>query len=142
MSKQLYRSKDNKVVGGVCGGVAEYFNLDPTLVRLFWVLLTISAGIGVIVYIICMIIIPEEGSFPSESMYQAKKPISLSKDKQTNETYHVSNKNKNLAGFILIFLGTYLLAKRYMPWFHLDSVWPLLFIAVGIYILYRGKGVK
>lgn len=57
--KKLYRSKD-RMIAGVCGGIAEYFNIDPTLIRLLWALITLI-GIfpGIIAYIICWIIIPE-----------------------------------------------------------------------------------
>ncbi len=59
--KRLYRSKKDKKIGGVCGGIAEYFNVDPTLIRLLWVLITIfSAGLGILGYLIAWIIIPEK----------------------------------------------------------------------------------
>lgn len=57
--KKLYRSRDNKMISGVCGGVAEYINLDPTIVRLLWVLFGFMGGSGVLAYIIAAIIIPE-----------------------------------------------------------------------------------
>lgn len=56
--KKLYRSSTNKMISGVCGGVAEYINVDPTIVRLVWALLGISAGVGVVLYIIAAIIMP------------------------------------------------------------------------------------
>tara|TARA_Y100000310_G_scaffold123899_1_gene122654 strand:- start:2416 stop:2850 length:435 start_codon:yes stop_codon:yes gene_type:complete len=59
-TKRLYRSKSNRVLGGVCGGIGEYFGIDPTLIRLAWVLFTFVGGSGVLAYIICWIIIPEE----------------------------------------------------------------------------------
>lgn len=59
MDKRLYKS-NNKMVCGVCSGVAEYFNIDPTIVRLLTVLLTLGAGSGLLVYIIAAIIIPEK----------------------------------------------------------------------------------
>ena len=58
--KKLLRSTKNKMVAGVCGGIGEYFNVDPTVIRLLWVILTlISMGAGVIAYIIAWVIIPE-----------------------------------------------------------------------------------
>lgn len=57
--KRLYRSKKERIIGGVCGGLAEYFEVDPTIVRLLWVLLTlISLGGGILVYLIAWIIVP------------------------------------------------------------------------------------
>ncbi|MEW8973614.1 MAG: PspC domain-containing protein [Tissierellaceae bacterium] len=62
MDKRLYRSTTNKMVAGVCGGIGEYFNVDPTIIRLAWVFLSIPLAIfgGVFAYIIATIIIPVE----------------------------------------------------------------------------------
>lgn len=60
MSKKLYRSNRNKMLAGVCGGLAEYLNLDPTVVRLGWVLFSSFWGSGILAYIIAAIIIPTE----------------------------------------------------------------------------------
>lgn len=57
--KRLYRSSANYMLCGVCGGIAEYFNIDPTLVRLAWVILSCFGGTGIIAYIIAAIIIPK-----------------------------------------------------------------------------------
>ncbi len=59
---KLYRSKKNRIIAGICGGIGEYFKIDPTLVRLLWLLISVvSAGVGgMIAYIIAWIIIPEE----------------------------------------------------------------------------------
>ena len=60
-NKKLYRSKDNKVFAGICGGLGEYFDTDPTVIRLFWLLLVIFSGIfpGVIAYIFAILIVPK-----------------------------------------------------------------------------------
>lgn len=59
MEKRLYKSRENRMICGVCGGVAEYFNIDPTLVRLGFVLLSFGWGSGVLAYIIAAAIMPE-----------------------------------------------------------------------------------
>jgi len=60
MKKKLYRSKDNKIIAGIVGGIAEYFDIDPTILRLAWVALTFfGMGAPVVVYIIGLIIIPQ-----------------------------------------------------------------------------------
>lgn len=56
-NKKLYRTEDNKMIAGVCGGIAEYLNIDPTLVRVFWVIISLSS-VGVILYIAMAIIVP------------------------------------------------------------------------------------
>ena len=58
MEKRLYKSNTNKMVDGVCGGIAEYFDLDPTLVRLAWVLLCAVGCSGFLAYIIAAVVIP------------------------------------------------------------------------------------
>ena len=58
-SKRLTRDTRNKMLGGVCSGIGGYFGVDPTIVRVVWVLLALGAGFGVIAYIICWLIIPE-----------------------------------------------------------------------------------
>ena len=59
MNKRLYRSNANKIVGGVSGGIAEYFRLDPALVRLGWLLFCAAGGSGFLAYIIAALIIPQ-----------------------------------------------------------------------------------
>ena len=58
MNKRLYKSNENKMVYGICGGIAEYFGIDPTLVRLAWVLFCAMGGSGFVAYIVAAIIIP------------------------------------------------------------------------------------
>ena len=62
--KKLYRTRANKVLAGVCSGVGVYFNIDPVIVRLLWVIFTFAGGAGLLAYIIAWIIIPEEPFIP------------------------------------------------------------------------------
>lgn len=59
-SKRLYRSRSQRMICGVCGGIAEYFNIDPTIIRLAWVLFSVAGGSGLLVYFLAAIIIPDE----------------------------------------------------------------------------------
>jgi phage shock protein C len=75
--KKLYRSQMNKMLGGVCGGFAEYFNIDPTLVRMIWITLFLLGGVGVLVYLAALVIIPvnpeqEPGEEGPEKLIQDK----------------------------------------------------------------------
>lgn len=59
MDKKLYKSNVNKQLDGICGGIGEYFGIDPSLVRLGWILLSVfSGGAGILAYIVCMFVIP------------------------------------------------------------------------------------
>lgn len=60
--KELYRSDENKMLAGVCGGIAEYFGVDPTLIRLAWVVFSLLGGSGLLAYILAAIIIPRDDS--------------------------------------------------------------------------------
>ena len=60
MEKKLYRSKTDKKLAGVCGGLAKYLSMDVTLVRLIWALVGVFAGAGLLAYIVCAIVIPME----------------------------------------------------------------------------------
>ena len=67
--RRLERSKSNRVLGGVCAGVANYLNMDPTLVRVLTVVISLFTGVPVILYIIALFVIPEEGSQPATPTY-------------------------------------------------------------------------
>lgn len=58
MDKKLYRSEENKKICGVCGGVGEYFGIDPTIIRLIWVFCALCGGFGLLAYILAAVIIP------------------------------------------------------------------------------------
>lgn len=57
--KRLYKSRNIKMICGVCAGIADYFNIDPSIVRVLWAVLALAAGTGVLAYIACAIILPE-----------------------------------------------------------------------------------
>ena len=61
--KRLYRSTSDQKLAGVCAGIAKYFDIDPTIIRLIWVLVTLAGGSGLIAYIICALVIPEEPGY-------------------------------------------------------------------------------
>ena len=62
MNKKLYRSRTDVKISGVCGGIAEYFNIDATLIRLLWVIVSFASGLfmGLLAYVVCVFVIPED----------------------------------------------------------------------------------
>jgi len=60
MERRLYRSKDERMIWGICGGIANYFSIDPTIVRVLWVLLLCFGGFGILAYLILRFVIPLE----------------------------------------------------------------------------------
>ncbi len=73
MNKKLYRSQKERMIGGVCGGLAEYFDIDPTLVRLAFVILAIAGGPGILIYIVLLLLVPEAST---QNSYVQKQPQS------------------------------------------------------------------
>ena len=76
MQKKLYRSETDKKIAGVCGGIAAYFGIDSTIVRLIWVLAVVFAGVGLLAYIIAALVMPVEpaGGQPQEQTPDAYTP--------------------------------------------------------------------
>ena len=60
MEKKLYKSNQNKMIDGVCGGIAEYFGIDPTIVRVIWALLAFFYGTSILLYVIMALVVPEQ----------------------------------------------------------------------------------
>lgn len=107
------------MLAGVCGGIAEYLNIDSALVRLFTLLL-VFAGIGVPAYIVAWIIVPEE-------------PLTGEENKEESEA-HASQVRKN-TGILIIIIGIILLIGQFFPNWDLFKLWPLVLILIGIYLL-------
>lgn len=123
-SKPLYRSETNVMVGGVCAGLAEYFSVDPTLIRLLFVLFTVFQGSGVLAYIILWIVLPQ-GS-------KVSTPLKKYKDIDTKSS-------RRFAAIIIIGLGTILVLQNFHMFaaFDMEKFWPFLLIALGIALLAR-----
>jgi phage shock protein C len=128
------------VISGVCGGIAEYLDLDPTLIRLLWVLITLPGGIGFIAYLVSIIIIPENPHHLGISSHVGMQTSMFHGENHSTE--EINHKNRTLAGVILIVLGVVFFSKQFFHWIDIGRLWPLLLIGGGIYIIYRGKGEK
>lgn len=130
MAKRLYRSTGNKVIAGVCSGVAEYFEIDPTIVRIIW-LLSIIPGIGIIAYIICWLAMPEK----TPANY-----ISVSESEGGSEQYGVDkDRSKRILGIALIIIGCLFLLERFSRWFDMSIIIPLGIIGVGLFVLFNAR---
>lgn len=78
--KRLYRSEDNKIFAGVCGGIGEYFDVDPMLIRILWLIFSFMAGWGVLLYIICWVLIPTKSSIAMTTEEVVHKNVQEIKD--------------------------------------------------------------
>ncbi len=130
----LYRSKQNRMIAGVAGGMAEFANLDVTLMRLIWALAFFAGGVGFLAYIICWIIIPES---TGESMQNTGNEYN-----ETGQAMISANQGtdgRRNVGLVLIGFGLIFLIKNFIPWHYWDKGWPLILVAVGLYILLANK---
>ncbi len=146
MEKRLYRSRKDKVISGVCGGIAEYFSLDSTIIRLVWVILVFLGGTGIVAYIIAAIIVPEE---PEYARYSVKDETSGEseahqieyeyepEERKTEEVYEKNKKNRNAIGVILMLLGIFFFARRMFYWIDFAYIWPLLLVGIGLYFIIK-----
>lgn len=120
---RLYRSKKERVLGGVCGGIAQYFGVDPVLPRLAFVLLTLGVGSGVLLYIIAWVVIPEATA--EEDLASAPRSVPVSA--------------RLIFGGMLVIAGAVMLVNRTLPWFDLRLLGPALLIALGVAIALQGR---
>lgn len=134
----LHRSKQNQMLGGVAGGLAEYFDVDVALMRLIWVVALFS-GVGILAYIVCWIVIPEAADHNSQ--HHAGHATVVGSEPEIEKLRDSRRRN---AGLLLIGLGLVFLANNVMPWYFWNKAWPLLLVAIGLYILFRhqkGEGI-
>ena len=161
MEKRLYRSRDDRMIAGVCGGLAEYFNMDPTIVRIIFVLLIFANGLGILAYIIMAIVVPLTGSKVTEPKEAIKENVEEIKKTATElgqeirstftgeetkpeEESKIHQRRRNFLGIILIVLGVFFLmgSLNLFPWFHWGYLWPLILVAVGLIILFSARRKK
>jgi phage shock protein C len=139
--KKIYRSETNRVLAGVAGGLGEYFLIDPTIVRLIFVLLTVFGGGGILIYIILWILIPSEHSTSKDSEETIKYNTEELKNKAKSiaeefKGMSIDHKPKNWIGFVVIAIGLlFLLNSLGFLQFHL--FWPIILIIFGLFLLFK-----
>ena len=143
--KKLYRSRSDRMIFGLCGGLGKYFNIDSTVVRIIFVLLTMPGGAGLFIYLVLSIITPLEVGAemnPKEEMKEFAKKVK----KETKEVAEEIKKDKKHGGFrviigaIIVAAGIFFMAQQFFPFFHMGMFfWPVLAIIFGIYLVTREK---
>jgi phage shock protein C len=160
MNKKLYRDEHHKMVGGVCAGLADYFNMDVTVVRLLVAFGVFIGGFSIIPYFILWIVLPKKGyAYPgfngptvdytvppqqpnnpfNTPPYQANTAYDFSQP-----TYFPPKRRSNagmIVGVILIFIGAIILADQFnfIPDFDFDKLWPITLVIVGAAIIVSGQ---
>jgi len=134
-SKRLYRSSTHKVIGGVAAGLADYFLIDPVLVRVLFVLVALFGGGGVLIYIVLWIVVPIQVSNPNDMYRHASTHYKSAENAgvKSDETFMpIETSRQSNTGLIV---GIVLIIDRLMPWYNVTSLWPLILIALGIIII-------
>ena len=170
--KTLRRSITNRTIGGVCGGIAEYFNIDPVLVRLIFVVLAVFGGAGVILYVIAWIVMPEQsisdrfqdaeivddaekktdGQFKKEfdgvkeDLKQSFQEVEKEIEKVEKELKKHKYSSGGWFGFLLVFLGLAFLLRTFgwvhFSWYGIWQYWPIFLIFIGISVIPMKRWLK
>lgn len=138
----LYRSETNKVIGGVAGGLGEVFNIDPTLIRVLFLLAFFFGGSGVLLYLILWIVVPSKSKVNSASSDNVRDNLDEVKNTAQSFTKSFGKRTDNtklLVGGTIILLGTVFLLNNFgfARYLNLHKVWPLFLIALGFVLLTR-----
>jgi len=141
MTRKLYRSRTNSMIAGVCGGLAEYFKIDSSLVRVGAVLFAFAGGAGLAAYIVLWLVVPQKSI--AASLAQGDGESSGAGESEESAT-DGKDQGVYLVGVILTILGILLLMNNYLPisWLSFSRLWPLLVIFLGIMIILKGSGGK
>ena len=143
---RLERSTTNRVVGGVCGGIAEYLAVDPTLVRVTFVIVTIiTAGLGILGYILLLVLMPLPGqpapfvSSPSPGESALQRTSSQGENPLPSSEAHAADteRRRMAIGYLLIALGVVFFAGQlgiFRP-VRFELVWPLVLVALGALLI-------
>ncbi|MGB4774823.1 MAG: PspC domain-containing protein [Daejeonella sp.] len=144
MEKKLYRDEQNKMIAGVCAGLADYFGIDVAWVRVAFIIAVLVGLSGILAYVILWIAVPPRLYNPNFYQHRADYTV------RDNETFSENPANKPfqpikkrgngrlIAGLIFIILGSFFLLDEFdiIPyWFDFGKLWPLIFIIPGILLL-------
>jgi len=136
-NKKLERNPMNKVVGGVCSGLADYFNLDVALVRVAFVIAALFASFGFWLYIILWIVLPENKldiNFQTPPNNETRQ--TYGDTQQSKEDDNRSKKSTTLfAGILVILIGLIFLINNFIPISWVWKLWPLILVAIGVVMI-------
>lgn len=156
MSDRLYRSRHDRMLAGVAGGLADLWDADPSLIRIIWAILVIpTGGIAFLVYIIMAIVVPEEDADVEPRDHPespaAGAPIHPASawlpDREARRAARLAGRAQAgpgvgpiLIGSVLVLLGVYFLVREYIPEIDWNWFWPLVLVGVGVVVLVKAIG--
>jgi phage shock protein C len=140
MREGISRSRQNRILGGVAAGLAEYLSIDPLVARILFVVSGFFSGIGILLYLIMWIVIPEEKTIN----YSATDNINnndTTSDSGINFTMPQKKNNNGqlIFGIILILIGVFFLGAEVFSFLNFEDLLPILLVGFGIYLLWNSK---
>ena len=137
--KKLYRSEKNQVLAGVSAGLGDYFEIDPVLIRIIFIFLTVFGGAGIPLYILLWLVLPAESRVDQPTDKTVKTNVEEIGQKAKNiaedvETTYKGSNSKKWLGLILIFLGLIFFLDNF-TFIRLQHFWPLILVIIGISLL-------
>ena len=151
MREGISRSRQNRIFGGVAAGLGEYLTIDPIVVRVLFVVSVLFSGIGILLYLIMWIVIPEEkfvfdNAFSNSSTNNDNEDVKSSTNAETNTeninfTFHQEKKKngKVIFGIILIIIGMFFLGIEIFSFLNFADLFPVILIGLGITLLWKSK---
>lgn len=145
-SSRLYRSEKNRIIAGVCGGLGEFFGIDPSLVRLLFVLIIIFGGSGILLYIVLWIILPTESEVKGSTEDHIKANVEEIRNKAESfasglKTEKSANDNKAWWGVFVLIIGLLFLFSNFgfFGFFNWGKFWPVILIVFGVFLLTKSR---
>ena len=143
-NKKIYRNQTNELVAGVCSGLADYFEIDATLVRIIFVVLGIGGGSGVLIYLVLWFVIPaNEVVEKGERLEKVGKEIEgkvKTVAKEIKKEVKTEKRSGDFLGMVLVILGGVLLVEKIAPRFiNWEYFWPIMMVVLGGYLIFRKK---
>lgn len=144
--KRFYRSTTDKKIAGVAGGLGIYFEIDPLLVRLLFVILSLAGGGGVLIYLILWLVTPERPrEFQHSNTYtepeaQPEQPINNPQSSPDDVQSHGRRRGNLIGALVLITLGVLFLVDEFIDNIDFGDLWPILLIVIGIGLLVNSFG--
>lgn len=137
-SKKLVRSQEDRVIAGVCAGLAHHLEVDLVLVRLVFIALAFVNGLGVLAYLILWLVVPDESQreLEGEEVVRANVSDIGQRARQLGSRLREAPQGSVIIGVVLVALGAMFLLKQVVPWMTPGLVWPLALIAIGAYLLF------
>jgi phage shock protein C len=142
-SNKIVRSESDRMIAGVCGGIAAYFDIDASIVRLIFIAVILLGGSGILAYLILWFILPNEhetNQQTEEIMKQNVTEIKEATETASKEVKEIAKKSgKSIWGAVLIGLGVVFLLQNFgfAHYLQLDKTWPVLLIVLGFLIVGR-----